>query len=47
MLRFYGKDGREIAMVRGKIWIELLPTGNDVDYGASTGKATSPAKKSN
>ncbi len=45
MLRFYGKDGREIAMVRGKIWIEILPTGNDVDYKASTSKATTPAKK--
>lgn len=43
MLRFYGKDGTEIAIVRGKIWIEVLPTGNDVDYGAV--KSTSPAKK--
>lgn len=47
MLRFYGKDGNEIPVVRGKIWIEILPTGNDVDYKASASTATSPAKKSN
>jgi len=32
MMRFYDKAGDEIAMIRGQIWISILPTGNDVDY---------------
>jgi len=32
MMRFYDKDGEEIELVAGKIWIEVLPTGNDVTY---------------
>jgi len=32
MMRFYNKDGDEIELVRGKIWIEILPTGNDVKF---------------
>ncbi len=29
---FTDKNGREISFVPGKIWIEILPTGNVVDY---------------
>jgi hypothetical protein len=32
MMRFYTKKGEEIEMVRGQIWISVLPTGNKVDY---------------
>ena len=32
MMRFYDKNDKELAFVRGKIWIEILPTGNDVEY---------------
>ena len=32
MMRFYDKVGEEIELVAGKIWIEVLPTGNDVTY---------------
>lgn len=32
MMRFYDDDGEEIKLVAGKIWIEILPSGNDVDY---------------
>lgn len=32
MIRFYNEDGEEIEMVRGQIWISILPTGNEVDY---------------
>jgi len=31
-MRFYDKVGEEIELVAGKIWIEVLPTGNDVTY---------------
>ncbi len=30
--RFYDEDGKEINFVRGKIWIEAVPFGNDIDY---------------
>ena len=44
MMRFYDENNDEISMVRGKIWIEVLPTGNKVDYKA----AAAPTKsKSN
>lgn len=29
---FYDKDGSEISFVRGPIWVEVLPIGNDVNY---------------
>jgi len=29
---FTGKNGKEIIFTPGKIWIEILPTGNTVDY---------------
>lgn len=32
MMRFYDKTGKEIALVRGKIWISIIPTGNKVDF---------------
>ena len=32
MMRFYDEDEKEISMVRGKIWIEILPSDNKVDY---------------
>jgi hypothetical protein len=36
MMRFYNEDGEEIEMVRGQIWISVLPTGNKVDYGSGS-----------
>jgi len=30
MMRFENEDGDEIEFVRGKIWIEVVPTGNKV-----------------
>lgn len=30
--RFFDKDGKEIAFVRGLIWIEEVPAGNDIKY---------------
>lgn len=30
--KFYDKNGDEIEFVRGPIWIELVPDGNDVEY---------------
>lgn len=30
--KFYDKNNKEISFVRGTIWIEGVPTGNDVDY---------------
>ncbi|MBP9691272.1 DUF3048 domain-containing protein [Candidatus Woesebacteria bacterium] len=32
MMRFYTAKGEEIEMVRGQVWISILPTGNVVDY---------------
>jgi len=32
MMRFYDENGEEIELVAGKIWIEILPSGNNVDY---------------
>ncbi len=32
MLKFYNKNGQEISIVRGPIWIEILPIGNKVNY---------------
>ncbi len=29
---FYDKNGDEISFVRGKIWIEAVPRGNDIEY---------------
>lgn len=31
-MKFYDKNGNEIAFVRGQIWIEVLPVGNKVNY---------------
>jgi hypothetical protein len=31
-MRFYDKKGNEVSFVRGPIWIEILPTGNEVNY---------------
>ncbi len=33
MMRFYDENDKEISLVRGKIWVEVLPTGNKVSYG--------------
>lgn len=30
--KFYDNGGKEISFVRGTIWIEAVPTGNDIDY---------------
>ena len=30
--KFLDEDGREIAFVRGVIWVEAVPAGNEVDY---------------
>jgi len=29
---FFDEKGKEISFVRGKIWIEAIPTGNKVNY---------------
>jgi hypothetical protein len=34
MLRFYDESGAEIELVRGKIWVSVLPIGNEVDYSS-------------
>jgi len=31
-VRFYDEKGKEIEFVRGKIWIEAVPKGNDIEY---------------
>jgi len=31
-MKFYDKQGKEVSFVRGPIWIEILPTGNEVSY---------------
>lgn len=30
--KFFDEDGKEIKFVRGVIWIEAVPAGNDIDY---------------
>lgn len=30
--RFYDTDGKETAFVRGPIWIEVVPAGNEIEY---------------
>lgn len=30
--KFFDKGGREITFVRGPIWVEIVPAGNEVDY---------------
>lgn len=30
--KFFAKDGSEITFVRGNIWVEALPIGNDISY---------------
>jgi len=30
--RFYDQEGKEIAFVRGPIWIEAVPAGNEINY---------------
>lgn len=32
LMRFYDKSGKEISMVRGQIFVEILPIGNKVTY---------------
>ena len=32
MLRFSDKSGKEVELVRGQIFVEILPTGNEVTY---------------
>lgn len=29
---FFDEDGKEISFVRGQIWIEAVPSGNDIEY---------------
>lgn len=31
-LRFFGNSGSETFLVRGEIWIEAVPNGNEIDY---------------
>ena len=31
-LKFVDEKGSEIPLVRGQIWIEVLPAGNDISY---------------
>lgn len=32
MMRFYDEKGKEVELVRGQVWISVLPTGNEVTY---------------
>jgi hypothetical protein len=32
MMRFYGADGKEVSLVRGQVFTEILPIGNKVTY---------------
>jgi hypothetical protein len=34
LTRFYGADGKEITLVRGRIFIQVVPTGTNVTYKA-------------
>jgi hypothetical protein len=34
MIRFYDDSSNEVEFVRGKIWVSVLPTGNEVEYGS-------------
>lgn len=38
MMRFYDEDGKEMPMIRGQVWITIIPTGNKVDYGSGSSK---------
>jgi len=31
-MKFYDEYGKEVNLVRGPIWIEILPLGNEVSY---------------
>lgn len=31
-IMFFDEDGKEISFVKGPIWIEVLPAGNDINY---------------
>ena len=31
-LKFFDENGSEISFVRGQIWIEVLPAGNEISY---------------
>ncbi len=35
-MKVYDESDKEIAFVRGKIWFAILPTGNKVQYGATS-----------
>ena len=30
--KFFDENGSEVSFVRGPIWIEVLPAGNEVEY---------------
>jgi hypothetical protein len=32
LTRFYDTDGNEVPLVRGRIFIQVVPTGTDVTY---------------
>jgi len=32
LIRFFDKSGKEISMIRGQVFVEILPTGNKVSY---------------
>ena len=31
-IRFYNSSGEEIELVRGQVWVSIVPDGNEVDY---------------
>jgi hypothetical protein len=31
-MKFTDEDGKEISFVRGRIWIEAVPKGNEINY---------------
>lgn len=46
-MKFLDEDGEEISIVRGTVWISLIPDGNEVTYGAAAKKTITPGAKSN
>lgn len=44
MMRFYSEDDEEVEFVRGQIWIEILPEGNEVETRSASNPSTSPAQ---
>ncbi|OGK58238.1 hypothetical protein A3H86_02535 [Candidatus Roizmanbacteria bacterium RIFCSPLOWO2_02_FULL_41_9] len=42
-MTFSDENGKEVELVRGQVWVEILPTGNKVSYGKTMSEITKPA----